>query len=1191
MLFKDVNVPERLIAANRDGRLVLFAGAGISMSPPSNLPDFNRLAELVSAGTLARGDHEPVDRFLGRLSNRGTKVEARVREIIGNPASQPGPLHAALCAIPGSRDNLRIVTTNFDTHLSNAAEARYGSAIETFSAPALPLGRDFRGIVYLHGSLPRREGLILTDSDFGRAYLADGWATRFLLEMFETFTVLFVGYSHSDVVMQYLARGFVNATTRFAFATAAENDDWTYLGITPVNYELRAAPDEYGAVRDGLEGWAHYARLGLLDHEQRMLDLAAKGPPIDPESIDYLDSVVREPRTLRTFTKHAKTVDWLEWLDQRGHLAPLFVVDGPDDPLATDLAEWIATHFAVAHAKSVFRILEDHQMTLGGPLWFAVGRALAFANPRPAPDLLERWALLLTGRARPEWRTIFLEEILSKGRSPDEAVSQLQLFGYLARPHVALDRIASIVRDDSGELRRLNVEVTLRGDGHELHESWQNFFLPNMHVVHQPLEPMLSGSLEEAHRIMVAAGRADRIWDPMSFRRSAIEPHGQDAHPDPWEILVDSARDLLEWRLKNAPGLASGLIEQWNSAQAPLLRRLAVHGVGLNPRLAADDKVLRVQNENWLHTFALKHEVFHLLEGAFGQASEQVQQEFIAYARSLTVAPEGRGEARPLDDYEKYNVAVWLNHVAPGSKVAADYLAEVSATHPDYGPRDHPDFDTWSGPVTNVTPKSPFSVAELLEWPVVDVVTKLLEFRAAGQHPGEPDRMGMLAALQEMVAASFPTSVAIAKEMIQREAFTSDVWSALMHGWRDGPLGIDQWVEVLDLIAATPGLDQNDRGIADLIDRAADYKGDRADELVARLEQVAYRLLSATDSPSAIVSSTQPDWLTKAINQTGGRLTMVLLKLASQGGPSSPPTLRETTRAHLEKLVTARGNNGTFARIVMASQANYLLALDQQWTREHIVPLFDWDRDATTAEQSWAGFAGWGRWSGLLFDALLPATRKMFSHLAVELKESLHHICQGLAGMAVFSERDPWHGDGWLRQFIRDGGDQAIASWSMDVARAFEELPAEAEPVVWQRWLRDYLADRASGIPKPWSDSELGHVVLWALEVPSQFDAIADVCTHASPPGKLDHFVLHRLDSSGVATTHPVATARLLRHLLRSAEVNFSCDYLFRIADVSRKAGAMRDDLLGICESMARLGCSSAFELRQLVMAPPEATP
>jgi hypothetical protein len=39
--------------------------------------------------------------------------------------------------------------------------------------------------------------MVLTDSDFGSAYLTEGWATRFLQRLFTHNVVMFIGYSHS----------------------------------------------------------------------------------------------------------------------------------------------------------------------------------------------------------------------------------------------------------------------------------------------------------------------------------------------------------------------------------------------------------------------------------------------------------------------------------------------------------------------------------------------------------------------------------------------------------------------------------------------------------------------------------------------------------------------------------------------------------------------------------------------------------------------------------------------------------------------------------------------------------------------------------------------------------------------------------------------------------------------------------
>jgi len=233
MIINGVDFPEQLIEAQKSGRLVVFAGAGVSVDPPSSLPDFNELAKQIASGTNEeRASDEPIDRFLGRLKARGVDVHRRTYEILNKKESKPNLIHSTLLSLFPSKDVAKLVTTNFDTHFTAAAEALFKSSIQASYAPALPLGYRFSGIVYLHGCINNPyEDLVLTDIDFGRAYLTDGWATRFLQQMFGEFTVLFVGYSHSDSVMNYLSRALVPGNQHRYALTIGESERWNYLGM------------------------------------------------------------------------------------------------------------------------------------------------------------------------------------------------------------------------------------------------------------------------------------------------------------------------------------------------------------------------------------------------------------------------------------------------------------------------------------------------------------------------------------------------------------------------------------------------------------------------------------------------------------------------------------------------------------------------------------------------------------------------------------------------------------------------------------------------------------------------------------------------------------------------------------------------------------------------------------------------
>ena len=46
--------------------------------------------------------------------------------------------------------------------------------------------------------------LVLSSAEFGRAYLAEGWATEFMQAAISRYRVVFVGYTADDPPVQYL---------------------------------------------------------------------------------------------------------------------------------------------------------------------------------------------------------------------------------------------------------------------------------------------------------------------------------------------------------------------------------------------------------------------------------------------------------------------------------------------------------------------------------------------------------------------------------------------------------------------------------------------------------------------------------------------------------------------------------------------------------------------------------------------------------------------------------------------------------------------------------------------------------------------------------------------------------------------------------------------------------------------------
>ena len=683
---KEVDLPEALVSAQRARRLVVFAGAGMSMGAPSNLPDCGRLADLISGGTLIRTPDEPLDLFLGKLQSKLVDVQARARTLIGDPASTVAPVHTALVDLFPSADTVRIVTTNFDSHLSTAVRERHPAA-DIFCAPALPLGRAFSGLVYLHGSIARREPLILSDGDFGQAYLSDGWATRFLMEMFVHHTVLFVGYSHQDVVMRYLARSFIGATERFALTTPGRETFWAHLGITPVHFPERVADDRYGALADAITEWATTSKWGLLEHEARIQEIVSAPPPLEPDVADYIRTAFENDDTLRFFAAHAKTPEWLLWVEQQKGFDALFSVADLPDQRSQQIAWWFAERFVLDHGQAAIDLIQRHGLTSHPTLLYAIARKLAYFSGERDPALFGAWAAILTAsESSPKPHARLLAQLLKRCTAPALRDAAIVLLSWLIRPRLKLDaRWPSIDPSDRLVVRS---DIQLAADRRELEEAWNAAIKPRLNEFYALLWPILTCQLLTAHELLRATRASDSGYDPLSAARSAIEPHEQDTHKDEWIVLIDLTRDVLEWMLEHVPAEATRLIDHWLNAEPLILQRLAVHGLRVDSLRDAAEVLTLVRERHWLFALPFKHEIFRLLAARFPAADGSQQQALIDSVLSEPVLEENDAEDRRISDYERYNLLHWLTTAAPES-AARTALESFAAAHPGFSPREH----------------------------------------------------------------------------------------------------------------------------------------------------------------------------------------------------------------------------------------------------------------------------------------------------------------------------------------------------------------------------------------------------------------------------------------------------------------------------------------------------------------------
>ena len=314
VILEHAALPEPLVRAHAEGRLILFVGAGVSAGPPSDVPLFEDLAARVAAVAGAPpgdGEHDTPEALLEAIASRGVEVHAIVYRIISESIG-PNASHEAVAALAMASPAIRIVTTNYDRHLS----ACLPESTPLDEAPHLPPEVDFAGVVHLHGSVGQAaDRLVMTATDFARSYVQQPSRTLvFLQQLFDSQAVLFIGYSLRDTLMQYVLRARNPGAELYTLTDKPEDPRWETLGVTPVGYTGR---EHLPAV---LTEWAELAGASFEEHDRRVARILSGEDGdggLSPRDESYLNWIVSDPELVRIFTERARGPVWLRWAASR----------------------------------------------------------------------------------------------------------------------------------------------------------------------------------------------------------------------------------------------------------------------------------------------------------------------------------------------------------------------------------------------------------------------------------------------------------------------------------------------------------------------------------------------------------------------------------------------------------------------------------------------------------------------------------------------------------------------------------------------------------------------------------------------------------------------------------------------------------------------------------------------------------
>ena len=527
----------------------------------------------------------------------------------------------------------RVITTNFDTLFERAYRKlkrieRFDRGLTVRVAPALPPAKPetFNGLVYLHGRLgssPEDRELVLTTGDFGMAYMLEGWALRFVVELARHFHVVFIGYSLEDPTMRYLVRALAVARDgnpqqfkeAFAFtaydggadsgAREKAETEWSISGITPLPFDKAG---NYGELWTNLRAWADDHRQGISGRRQKVARLG-QHPPVVGEG----DSTARElawalkdPKVATYFANlkgnRRPKSGWIPHLQKQGlfglptsrnddgtEIGASLVAGVLNDSVglhpatyqlgrwicscldSQDAIDWILGQGAVLHVA--LRNLVQHELrrkagtdfpSSARKLWQVLAdhgyaHMLSEKNVRDEYDYLARVRL---ASSVPFTTLAFLNRV----RPIPVFKIALDYFRGEGSPNPERPRDWYDIKMELVGIEADHEIVSLR----ERAEDWPNALAMMAEDV--------TTRLNEAMEWFSEFGMASEDMDRTRLEYRSIGPHEESVLAPTWTQLIGLARDSHDALCaRGEKAAAARLVGRWRSLKYPIFRRLALH--------------------------------------------------------------------------------------------------------------------------------------------------------------------------------------------------------------------------------------------------------------------------------------------------------------------------------------------------------------------------------------------------------------------------------------------------------------------------------------------------------------------------------------------------------------------------------------------------------------------------------------
>lgn len=1054
MQIQGIVFPDELLEALENGKLVVFAGAGVSKGKPTKLPNFVQLTNQILEGTGESVDDDTLmlESVLGRAKEiYNINVNRLAAELLNRDGLRPNIMHKAIIDLFPSDEGIKVVTTNYDLMFEKVIKRRK-KKIAQYSAPALPLGQEFSGVVHVHGDIRNPQYMVVTDEDFGVAYMTEGYTSRFLLQLFSSYTVLFVGYSYNDTIMKYLTRAVTRKNKNNLFVlTDEEKEKWDVIGVCPVTFPK----EDYVRLQNALEELGVAVRRKAMEWKL-IFDNLSDTPPVSPTdafSVEYCSRRIKRASYLAEKITGRK---WLFWLDKVGVFDTLFVEDMKLEEVDKIWLGWLIEESTKGY-NAVELLLLKH---IDG-----------IYNREATKEILSNVSVNgISDEVFLSWIELLgIEKVdkLTRNRIIVSACSR-GLYSVAFRMFVMGFQPRFFVRSNgaSSDQIEMVIDCAFDYDYHDADYLWSKI-LPGLdNNIDEKKSLQEIGNL--IYSIHERCYGKDGVCDKQggSYLEALVDiEDNHNLHDDAMTVLCDMFFRLSVLVAQKDRAFLSCALLNYLQSESVLVRRIALKAIRETKVLNTDiiQKTI-VDGLGWNH-FEGKDQVMLLAQSAFSDFSEKQRDDLIT-----KIATFYNYSGTELLPRELYDWAEWLHRSDDDNDAINRIVSEGESR--GFKPRENPDrvFDISCEFVKNTSPLSVSEMKQQGAWQLIDFMKNYHE-----PFIGINSRTGLLMEFTNCVrTAEIEWILELISKLQTGQFYSKEVFSHLLQGIESSKRTAKEMWQLVDVLSKgtkRTGFTKEISSIMLSVIRDRDTR-----DSVESYENVFWRcshyLLETNDDEYHELDDL---WL-EVCNSTIGIVLICSIWMFSYTKEKS-----DISRFFdfYDDLLSENDLSRKYAVCVLAGQLDLLFLKDQEWCIQNICPLLE-GKDEKDFQWAWLGVVhGNLNWGNVATGVMKHLFEGAFSHTRnwgdPEVKEA---IVEAFADYIVlFAGRDVDINNKLIPALYHNVEKDLVKRFINRIQFRVEQADESIEKTVWNSWLKGYIEKRTKGFPVLAWDEEIEKII------------------------------------------------------------------------------------------------------------------